>query len=166
MENLGKKAGYLKGLMEGLDVDADSGQGRLLAGIVDLLGDLTDRVEAVDELVADLNDYVESIDDDLAALEGEGDDLDDFGDDDEGFDDVFGEGEDRLHLLRSEDFEEPTDGEEQLAGNLCPACGKMFFTALDDPDGAQYECPHCKQRVTPVPLTPENAPVARPIEEE
>lgn len=168
MENLGKKVGFLKGLMEGMAFDADSANGKLMAGIVDLLGDLSDRVEAIDELLDDLNDYVESIDDDLSELEGERDDgdYDDLfsGDDeDDGdFDDVF-DGEDKLHLLQPAKPDEPA--EEALAGNLCPKCSRMFFTALDDAEGAEYLCPHCGERVKPMPLTPENAPIARPVDE-
>ena len=177
MENLSKKVGYLKGLMEGLDIDADTANGKLMAGIVDLLGELSDRVEVIDELLDDLNDYVESIDDDLAELEGEhGDEDDDFGffddDEDEDFDDAFGDGEDKLHLLRpeeggdagDEDAEEAAD--EALAGKLCPKCGKMFFTSLEDDEAAEYLCPHCGERVAPMPLTPDNAPIARPVEKE
>ena len=74
MENLGKKVGYLKGLMEGLDFSDDPSKGKLLTAIVELLGDLSDRVEGVEELMDDLNEYVESIDDDLAELEGSSDD--------------------------------------------------------------------------------------------
>ena len=51
MENLGKKVGFLKGLMEGASFDTDSPNGKLMAGIVELLGDLSDRVEAIDELL-------------------------------------------------------------------------------------------------------------------
>ena len=168
MENLGKKVGFLKGLMEGMDFEADADNGKLMAGIVDLLGDLSDRIEAIDELLDDLNDYVESIDDDLSELEGERDgdydSLFDGEDEDEDFDDVFDGGEDKLHLLQpTHDAPEPQD--EALAGNLCPECSHMFFTALDDPDGAEYLCPHCGARVKPLPLTPENAPIARPISE-
>ena len=150
MENLSKKVGFLKGLMEGMEFDGSSRDGKLLAGIVDLLGDLSDRVEAIDELLDDLNDYVESIDDDLAELEGEQD-----------FDDDFNDGEDKLHLLRP--AEAGKDGSESLAGNLCPRCGRMFFTSLEDDGDAEYNCPHCGERVKPVPLTPENAPIARPV---
>ena len=177
MENLSKKVGYLKGLMEGLDIDADTANGKLMAGIVDLLGELSDRVEVIDELLDDLNDYVESIDDDLAELEGEhGDEDDDFGffddDEDEDFDDAFGDGEDKLHLLRpeeggdagDEDAEEAAD--EALAGKLCPKCGKMFFTSLEDDEAAEYLCPHCGERVAPMPLTPDNAPIAKPADRE
>ena len=172
MENLGKKVGYLKGLMEGMDIDAGSANGKLMAGIVELLGELSDRVEVIDELLDDLNDYVESIDDDLAELEGGREDDEDMAafddDEDEDFDDAFGDGEDKLHLLRpGENAASEEDGEDSpLAGKLCPKCSRMFFTALDDDGDAEYLCPHCGERITPVPLTPENAPIARPVEDE
>ena len=170
MENLGKKVGFLKGLMEGMSFEADSANGKLMAGIVDLLGELSDRVEAIDELLEDLNDYVESIDEDLSELEGADSDMDDFFEDDDDaldFDDdddeLFPSAEDKLHLLRP--AEAASQDDESLAGNLCPKCSRMFFTALDDAEGAEYLCPHCGERVKPMPLTPENAPIARPVDE-
>ena len=172
MENLSKKVGFLKGLMEGMDVEDGSANGKLMAGIVDLLSALTDRVETMDELLDDLNDYVESIDDDLSELENERDDDDpgDFFDDDDDpdFDDAFGEGEDQLHLLHSGDdgMNDEEDAEEEaLAGNLCPECSRMFFTSLEDGEDAEYLCPHCGKRIRPVALTPDNAPIARPVDD-
>ncbi len=166
MENLSKKVGYLKGLMEGMSFDGDSAQGKLLSGIVELVGDLSDRVEAMDDLLDDLNDYVESIDEDLTELEGARDDeLEDYFDDDEDdFDDAFDGGEDKLHLLRP--AREDAPDEESLAGNLCPKCSRMFFTSLKDADGSEYVCPHCGETVKPVALTPDNAPIARPAAKE
>ena len=168
MENLSKKVGFLKGLMEGMDFDATTANGKLITGIADLLSELSDRVETMDELLDDLNDYVESIDDDLSELEGDSDDDDPddfFGEDeDEDFDDAFGSGEDQLHLLQpGENAHE--DDEEPLAGNLCPECNRMFFTSLDDAENAEYLCPHCGKRVHPEALTPDNAPIARPVED-
>ena len=124
-------------------------------------------VEAVEELMDDLNDYVESIDDDLAELEGSGgDDFHSINDDeyeDEYYDELEG-GEYHLHLLGGK-ADRDADDPETLAGSICPACSRMFFVSLDDPEDAQYDCPHCGKRVTPTPLTPENAPIARPVED-
>ena len=162
MENLGKKVGFLKGLMEGMSFDGDSANGKLMAGIVELLGELSDRVEAMDELLDDLNDYVESIDEDLTALEGDRDeDYDGLFDDDDA--DAGFDGEDKLHLLRPA---EPAAEEEALAGNLCPECSRMFFTSLKDGEDTEYTCPHCGKRVRPLPLTPDNAPIAKPAKDE
>ena len=165
MENLGKKVGFLKGLMEGMSFDTDSANGKLMAGIVDLLGELSDRVEALDEQLVDLNDYVESIDEDLTELEGaDGEDVDDLFGEDEDYDEMlFDDSEDKLHLLRPAEPAEPE--EDSLAGNLCPECHAMFVTSLKDAEGAEYVCPNCNKRVRPIPLTPENAPIAKPVEE-
>ena len=120
MENLSKKVGFLKGLMEGMRFDGDGGaQGKLLSGIVELLSDLSDRVEAMDELLDDLNDYVESIDEDLTELEGaHEEDLDGFFDEDEDdgdYDDMlFDDSEDKLHLLRPAQSETPEEEEAHL----------------------------------------------------
>lgn len=181
MENLSKKVGYIKGLLDGIDMDAGTNNGKLMAGIVDLIGELAERVEVIDEQLDDLNDYVESIDDDLAELEGEHRDDDGFNildDDDEDFDDAFGDGEDKLHLLRPDEGiardageaddeagdDTGDDAPEALAGKLCPKCSRMFFTSLDDREDDEYVCPHCGERIVPVPLTPDNAPIAKPVE--
>jgi formylmethanofuran dehydrogenase subunit E len=168
MENLGKKVGFLKGLMEGMSFDTESANGKLMAGIVGLLGDLSDRVEAIDELLEDLNDYVESIDEDLTELEGERDDDEDGlfdEEDDDDFDDMlFNNSEDKLHLLRPAQSEAPESEEDSLAGNLCPECHAMFVTSLNDPEGSEYVCPNCKKQIKPIPLNPENAVIAKPVE--
>ena len=169
MDNLGKKVGFLKGLMEGMSFETDTANGKLMAGIVDLLGDLSDRVENIDELLEDLNDYVESIDEDLTELEGARDDDDDGlfddEDDDDDFDDMlFNSSEDKLHLLRPAQSEAQESEEDSLAGNLCPECHAMFVTSLNDPEGSEYICPNCKKQIKPVPLNPENAVIAKPVE--
>ena len=169
MDGLGKKVGYLKGLMEGMDFSNDPSNEKLLNAMVDLLGDLSDRVESMEELLDDLNDYVESIDDDLAELEGGRDDDFHMIDDDE-YEDAYLDGldddGDRLHLLGGKS-DAPAEPEgETLAGAICPECRQLFFVGADDGEDAVYTCPHCKKRVSPDPLTPENAPIARPEEEE
>lgn len=162
MNDTGKKVGYLKGLLEGMQSDADSPNSKLLAGIVELLGDLSDRADAVDELLDDLNDYVESIDDDLSAMEGEDSDFDflddddddgDFDDDDDGFD-----AEDHLHLFHPDAGH---GGKRTVA--LCAKCGKPF--GIEDGWETDYICPHCGQRTAPSPITPQNAPDAEPVED-
>ena len=164
MSDLGKKVGYLKGLMESMDLSKDPSAAKLMGAMADLLGELSDRVESIEELLDDLNDYVESIDDDLTALENERGDgefryMDDEEDDD--YLDDLAEGEDHLHLLGGNAEEDEEDG-PTLCGAVCPVCEKMFFVDLRDPEDAVYVCPHCAQRVHPNPLTPENAPIAKP----
>lgn len=163
MENLGKKVGFLKGLMESVDLTDRGTEGKLIAAMVDLLGELSDRVEATEELIDDLNEYVESIDDDLSALEGEeGAGFGSANDDADEFEDDLESAEDQLHLLGGGSDE--AEDAEPLAGSVCPECGAIFFISADDPEDAEYICPRCGARVAPNPLTPENAPVVKPAE--
>lgn len=169
MENLGKKVGYLKGLMEGMDFSDSPAKGKLFQAMAELMETMAERLETLEEVVDDLNDYVESIDDDLALLEGNGEDdfhmMDADDDDFEDFEDEFESGEDQLHLLSGGAADDAEDAGETLAGSVCPECGKMFFVGLGDGEDAEYECPHCAKQVKPAPLTPENAPIARPVKE-
>ena len=162
MNDLSKKVGYLKGLMEGMDFSGDPSKEKLFAAMADLLTEISDRVLSMEELMDDLNDYVESIDDDLAELEGRAEPAPRYSEDDD--EDEYlsdlEESEDQLHLLGAQ--EEVDEDAETLAGALCPECGKMFFVSAEDPEDAVYACPHCRKSITPAPLTPENAPIARP----
>lgn len=179
MNSLARKAGYIKGLMEGLTF-SEPGHEKIMNQIVDLLGDLCDRVDAVEDLIDELNDYVESIDDDLTELESDRDGgfslLDD-----EDFDEDYMEDENdsshRLHLIGggkpanvdeadSEDADDDEDDEEPIIGAVvCPECTKPFFISLEDPEGAIYACPHCGKRVLPEPLSKDDSLIAHPIDE-
>ena len=163
MENLGKKVGFLKGLMESVDLTERGTEGKLIAAMVDLIAELSDHMEAMEDLIDDLNEYVESIDDDLSALEGENaDDFADMDDDDDEFEDDPESAEDQLHLLGG--GIDAAEDVETLAGSVCPECEGIFFVGADDPEDAIYVCPRCGARVKANPLTPENAPVVRPAE--
>ena len=162
MESLGKKVGYLRGMLEGIgEEEQNTLNGKLMQGIVELLGALSDRADAVDEMLAELNDYVESIDDDLSELEGSGDgqdfDEESFDDDEEDLDEDYTE--DQLHLLRTEETDDIA-----LAGGLCPECGGLFF--VEGSEEEKYVCPHCGKTVSVTPLTSENAPIGKPAREE
>ena len=166
MNTADKKVGFLKGLLENLSIE-DATHAKVMHGIVDLLGDLVDKIEVVDELLADLNDYVESIDDDLSLLEGErGDNAPGFGefeDEDEDYDDEMDSAEDRLHLLYPEKqtpAEAAEPDEYAITGALCPSCMRMFFVSMADKEGSTYNCPYCgAKEIAPLALTPENTPI-------
>ena len=93
--NLVEKAAYLKGLAEGLGMDAQSKEGRLWAALNDLLADMAHEIEdlheaddrlddALDELAGELS-YLEELSCDLEKLD---DDDDEAADDDAEYDGV------------------------------------------------------------------------------
>lgn len=144
---LSEKSAYLKGLMEGMNLDTDSGEGRMIAAIVDLLGDVTKTLTDVQETTIAISDELDEIEDDLDAIEDfimdeddeqYDDDEDDFDyeeddeDLDEGFD--FGDPETTVYEVRCAcgnviDFDEETLEEGSI---VCPECGEVLEFSLDE----------------------------------
>ena len=81
-----EKVAYLKGLMEGMNVDTESNEGKLFAAVVDVLDEIALEVEDLTDEVMELGDGLDVISDDLSDVEDivydEWDDDDD--DDDSG----------------------------------------------------------------------------------
>ena len=53
---LKEKAAYLKGLADGLDFDKTTAEGKLLAAILELLGEMTADIEEIEESFEYLGD--------------------------------------------------------------------------------------------------------------
>ena len=66
---LKEKAAYLKGLADGLDFDKTTAEGKLIAAMLELLGEMTEAIEEIDENIDYLADYIEEVDKDLGELE-------------------------------------------------------------------------------------------------
>jgi predicted RNA-binding Zn-ribbon protein involved in translation (DUF1610 family) len=64
-----QKVSYLKGLFDGMELDKDSKEGKILLGVVGALEEISKALEALSDAQRDLEEYVGSIDDDLADLE-------------------------------------------------------------------------------------------------
>ena len=89
---INEKAAYLKGLMEGLQLDTEKAEGKMIAAIVDLLGDVTKKLTNVEDTTIAISDELDEIEEDLDAIEDfimDEDDYDDDDDDDYDDDDDF-----------------------------------------------------------------------------
>ena len=86
-----EKVAHLKGVMEGMEFDTTTKEGKLLSLIVDILDDLTAEVSEIEDDLDTLFDFADELDEDLGDVEADlyGDD----GDYDE-FDDEYDEDED------------------------------------------------------------------------
>ncbi|NLJ99480.1 MAG: hypothetical protein GX320_09525 [Tissierellia bacterium] len=80
MDYLYQRVSYLKGMAQGLDIDQESKEGKLLLNIVDALEDFADAIVELAEDYGDLEEYVSYIDEDLTDVE---DELYDFEDDED-----------------------------------------------------------------------------------
>ena len=86
---INEKAAYLKGLMEGLQLDTEKAEGKMIAAIVDLLGDVTKKLTNVEDTTIAISDELDEIEEDLDAIEDfiMDEDEDDYDDDEDDFDD-------------------------------------------------------------------------------
>lgn len=153
---ISEKAAYLKGLMDGLELDTEKAEGKMISAIVDLLGDVTKRLTDVEETTIAISDELDEIEEDLDAIEDyildeEDDDYDDdyeddfdddFDDDDydeEGFD--FGDEDSIIYEVKCACGEVINFDEETLEkGSMtCPNCGELLEFSLEDDDEEELE---------------------------
>ena len=124
---ISEKVAYLKGLAEGLALDTESKEGKLIAAIIDVLDDMSEKFEDLEDELCDVEDGLDAVSDDLSdveetlyfALEDDDEDDEDEGDEDE------------------------DDEEEECFMTNCPECEEEVYfdeTVLED---GEVVCPNC-----------------------
>ena len=150
---ISEKSAYLKGLMDGLNLDTEKAEGKMIAAIVELLGDVTKKLTDVEDTTIAISDELDEIEEDLDAIEDyildEDDDEDyedeDYEDDDYGFDDEedyedegfdFGDEDSIIYEVKCVcgnviNFDEETLEEGSI---VCDKCGELLEFSLEDED--------------------------------
>ena len=121
-----EKVAYLKGLLEGMGVDAESKEGKIWKAVMDVLADVAISVEDLEATVEEMGEQVDTIDEDLDALETE------FYDDEDCDCDCC---DDEFYEITCPNCEEEFEVDEEtlLDGGVdCPACGEHLEFDLDD----------------------------------
>ena len=137
---ISEKSAYLKGLMDGLKLSTETSEGKMIAAIVDLLGDITKRLTDVEETTIAISDELDEIEEDLDAIEDFIMDLDDddYDDDDDDDDD-------------DEDWDDDEDGDEGFdfgdedttIYEVTCACGNIIDFDEDTLERGSIVCPNC-----------------------
>ena len=116
---ISEKVAYLKGLMEGLNIDEQTNEGKLFTAIVDVLDEIALEIEDLTDEVMELGDGLDVVSDDL------------------------GDVEDIVYDDDDDDDDEDEDEEEECYATTCPECEEEIYfddTVLED--GALL-CPNC-----------------------
>ena len=133
---ISEKAAYLKGLMDGLNLDTEKAEGKMIAAIVDLLGDMAKRVKDIEETTIAISDELDEIEEDLDAIEDfimdEEDDFEDFEDEEEDWDE-------------DEEYEEGFDfgDEDSIIYEVECACGEIINFDEETLEAGSMKCPNC-----------------------
>ena len=148
---ISEKSAYLKGLMDGLNLNTETNEGKMIAAIVDLLGDVTRRLADVEETTIAISDELDEIEEDLDAIEDyildedEDDDEDwddeddyDFDDEDEDLDEGFDFGDEDTTIYEVKcvcgnviAFDEET---LEAGSIICDECGETLEFSFEDDD--------------------------------
>ncbi len=132
---INENAAYLKGLFDGYEIDKNSKEGKIISEMLTLLGDMADKITALEADNKELHEYVEELDHDLGEVEEELYFSDDY--DEEDYDDY-----DDLNDYYDDDYEDDSDYYEIE----CPSCGEIV--CFDDSlDVDELSCPACGEKI-------------------
>ena len=125
---LTEKVSYLQGLIDGLEIDESTKEGKVFSKMADILAELAEAVEGIQDEVSEMTELVDIIDQDLgdveeALLDEDEDDDDDYEDDDD-----------------DEDFDFDDD---ELYEVTCPSCGDTIYLTEDMLEDGSIDCPGC-----------------------
>ena len=127
---LSEKSAYLKGLMDGLKLNTESDEGKMIAAIVDLLGDLTRKVTDIEDTTIAISDELDEIEEDLDAIEDYIMDEEEYDEDEEceeGFD--FGDEDSIIYEVE------------------CPVCGEIINFDDETLEEGSIPCPNCGENL-------------------
>ena len=132
-----EKVAYLKGLAEGMALDTEKNEGKLLSVIIDTLEDIALEIEELSENTIDIGDELDAISDDLADVE---EIL--FGSDEEDEDDIYGDIDDACCCCG-----EDVDDDEYAYEVTCPSCGADIIVEEEDLEKGDMKCPGCGEKL-------------------
>ena len=119
-----EKVAYLKGLLEGMELDTEKKEGKLIAAIIDVLDDIALELE-------DMKDYADELGDGLDAVSDDLEDVEDI---------VFGEDEDD-----EDDFEDEDD--EDCYATTCATCEETIYFDESILEDGEVICPNCGEKL-------------------
>ena len=118
---LKEKVAFIKGLMEGMEFDVTTKEGKVLNAVVELLDQMADSVVQIDEDVDQLYDEVDALSEDLEDVESC----------------VYGD---------EDDDEDEDDYDEEYEAGLyeitCPNCGEVVCVDEDMLADENLACPN------------------------
>ncbi|MDR0918214.1 MAG: hypothetical protein LBM93_03040 [Oscillospiraceae bacterium] len=139
---LGKKMSYVMGLIDGLEIDRQTKEGKVLIELSEILKAVVEEIETLNTKVDDITELAEDIDYDLGELEEvvfgltEDDDCHCCGDEDEEISNDF------LERLLKDDDDNIRDVSYEIE---CPKCKKEILLSKEQIEKGSINCPKCAE---------------------
>ena len=123
-----EKVAYLKGLAEGMELDTEKKEGKLLAAIIDVLDDIALEIADMKADQEELYDGLDAVSDDLEDVE----------------DAVFGD--DEVEDEEDGEYEEAEEDEDCYA-TTCPTCEETIYFDESVLEDGEVICPNCGEKL-------------------
>lgn len=132
--NLTEKAAYLKGLKDGLNLNTETPEGKLIEALIDLVDEMATSVTDIEDMSYAITEELDAIEDELDAIEEVLDeDFEDEYEDDDEYDD--------------EDDEGYEFDDEVIYEVKCPTCGEVINLDEEMLEAGGIECPNCGEKL-------------------
>lgn len=109
-----EKVAYLKGMLNGMDLDEDKKETRLITSIIDVLDDLAASVVDLEEETDEMCELIDILDEDLGEVEEV----------------VF-------------DVDDEDDFDDDMYEVTCPTCGEVLCVDEELLEEGEMVCPNC-----------------------
>lgn len=123
-----EKVAYLKGLAEGMELDTEKKEGKLLSAIIEVLEDIALELEDLWDGETELAEGLDVVSDDLEDVE------------DVVFDDEDDEEDDEY-------YEDELDDDEDCYATTCPTCEETIYFDESILDDGEVICPNCGEKL-------------------
>ncbi len=116
-----EKVAYLKGLMDGLDLDMDSKEGKVFGAMLDVLDEMAMAVSDLQDSQDEMEELVDIIDEDLGQIEE--------------------------IVYDDEDDDECCCDDDEYYEVVCPTCGDTICLDEEMVAAGEIECPNCHEEL-------------------
>lgn len=117
-----ERVAYLKGLAEGLGLDAETKEGKIITVMIDILDDIALELQDHQDQIIEISDGLDAVSDDLEDVEEliyEDEDLDD----------------------------EEDDEDEDCYATTCPTCEETVYFDESVLEEGEVVCPNCGEKL-------------------
>ena len=118
-----EKVAYLKGLAEGLALDTETKEGKLIAAIIDVLDDMCAELAVMQEELYDVEDGLDAVSDDLSEVE------------------------EVLYEALEDEEEDDEDDDTEWFETTCPVCAEEIPFDEDELEAGEILCPNCGEKL-------------------
>ncbi len=124
-----EKVAYIKGLTEGLDLDQSTKEGKILAAVIDALGDIVEEICDIEDGCDSMSEQIDAVDEDLSSLE----------------EIVYGDDECDCGCDCGDDC---CCGDDEVYEVECPQCHDVVYVDEGMLEDGEIICPNCGTELT------------------